>query len=310
MKKELHAVCGGSGAVGRAVIDELKLRGKEVIAVERKKEVPHTKTLHADLLDRTQAMEVLKNTTHIYLCVGLPYSNLIWKRDWPILMSNIIEASHQAGARLIFLDNIYMYGPSPLDSPFDENHTQLPPSPKGQARKEVADLLLKAHQEKRVNAVIGRSADFYGPYAKNSSLYIQFIENILKHKNPAFLGKKGVQHTFAYTVDVARALVKLALDETAYGQVWHLPVGKAITPDEVVDIINKILKTSYQVSYLPRPMLNVLKWFVPIIKEAKQMLYQFDYPYHMNDDKFRNQYPDFKVTDYQEGLSHMINSFK
>lgn len=310
MKQELHVVLGGSGAIGTAVIKALQEKGKSVRAVERKKQVKGVETVFADLLNLQDCQKSIKGATHVYLCVGLPYSSKIWLKDWPRLMQVVIEACSLEDAKLIFLDNIYMYGPAPLQVPITEEHPQDTTTKKGIARKKTANLLIEAIESKKIKALIGRSADFYGPNAVNSNLYIKFIENILKNQNPQFLGKKGFKHTFSYSLDNGRALVELALDESAYGEVWHLPVGKPITIDEVVEIINKILNSNFKVSYLPRPLLNLISLMIPIIKEAKEMIYQFDSEYLLSDRKFFNKFPNFKVTEYETGLNEMLESFK
>ncbi|MFZ8393439.1 epimerase, partial [Staphylococcus aureus] len=52
----------------------------------------------------------------VVMAVGFPYSGRIWKTAWPRAMTNLIEVCAETGARLIFADNLYMYGPqsSPL----------------------------------------------------------------------------------------------------------------------------------------------------------------------------------------------------
>ena len=50
-RKQLHIVLGGSGAVGSALIKELKANNLEVKADERTKSVEGVETLKADLLD-------------------------------------------------------------------------------------------------------------------------------------------------------------------------------------------------------------------------------------------------------------------
>ncbi len=131
--------------------------------------------------------------------------------------------------------------PSPLTVPFDENQLQNPASRKGRVRKKTTDLLLQACNSGRIKAVIGRSADFYGPGAVNSSLYSSFLQRMLDGKAPMFIGMGGVKHTYAYTGDVGKALVCLALDEACCGQVWHLPVSEPLTIEEITAKVNKIL---------------------------------------------------------------------
>jgi len=310
MNSPLHTVLGASGAVGRAVVDELLKRELPVRAVSRSLDKPDVSIVPADLLQADEAKLATEGATHVYLCVGLPYSAKVWKRDWPVLMRNLIAACAAHGARLIFLDNVYMYGPAPLQVPFDEQHPQQPVSRKGEARKATLDLLERAMQEGKVQAVIGRSADFYGPYAYNSILYISFLERMLQGKNPQVLSSTDVPHTYGDTVDVGRALVELALAEDAYGRAWHLPVNEPITIEALTELFNQQLGTELKASKVPGFLQWMLGLFVPPVREVREMLYQFEAPYVMSDRKFRERFPDFPVTGYEAGLERMVRFFK
>jgi len=309
-QNSLHTVLGASGAVGRAVIEELQERGLPLRAVSRSLDKPGVTNVPADLLDPEQAKQAIEGSTHVYLCVGLPYYAKVWKHDWPQLMQNVINACADTGARLIFLDNIYMYGPAPLEVPFDETHPQQPSSKKGEVRKQVADLLMQAHKEEKVKAVIGRSADFYGPHATNSMFYVLFLERMLKGKNPQFVGAPNTRHTFSDVVDLGRALVDLALAEDTYGQAWHLPVGRPITIEEAAEIFNQQLGTHFKVSFMPKWLRALIGVFVPALREVNEMAYQFEHPYLMSDQKFRKRFPDFEVLGYEKGFKRKIESFR
>lgn len=310
MEKQLHTVLGGHGAIGRGVISELAYRRIPFRAVERKKDVPGVKTVKADLLDLEQSIQAVKDSTHVYLCVGVPYNAKIWEVQWPLIMKNVITACEKANARLVFLDNIYMYGPTPLSVPFDENHSQNPQAKKGKTRKLITDMVLDAHQSQRIKAVIGRASDFFGPNATNSMFYSIILQRMMKNKPPQWLGKANVKHTYSYTGDVARALVALALDEKTYGQVWHTPVGKPVSIEEIIAIMNRELNTNFKVSIMPEFMFAILSIFIPILGEVKEMLYQFNEEYIMSDKKFKNHFPEFKSTNFEDGIHEMIESFK
>jgi nucleoside-diphosphate-sugar epimerase len=160
-----------------------------------------------------------------------------------------------------------------------------------------------------VQAVIGRSADFYGP-SLNSTLYISFLQNMLKGKSPQTIGTLDAPHTFAHTSDNGRALVELALDESTYGQVWHLPVSRPVTLLEVNELFNRELGTSFKLASLSTLMLSLLGLFIPSLKEIKEMLYQFESPYIMSDKKFRKHFPEFQVTRFEDGVKEMVEFFK
>lgn len=306
----LHTVLGAAGAIGQATIQALQTRSLTVKAVSRSAALPNVQNQKADLLELSQTRTAIQAASHVYLCVGLPYKTEIWARDWEIIMQNVITACSEANATLIFLDNIYMYGPAPLQVPFDESHPQNPSSQKGQARKRTADLLIQAMEVGTVKGVIGRAADIYGPKAVNSSLYISVLERMMSGKGPQLLAPLDIPHRYSNTTDIGRALVELALTEDTYGEIWHLPVGRLTSNGEMVDLLNQALGTNLKASVLPGFIRKILSLFIPPLKEVGEMLYQFQQPYDFSDAKFRTRFPDFKVSTYEAGIKAMIDSFQ
>ncbi len=216
----------------------------------------------------------------------------------------------EVDAVLIFYDNIYMYGPPPLAIPFDENNSQIPTTQKGVIRKRVADMIMDAIGTNGLKAVIGRGADYYGPYVIHSLLYFSFLERMLLGKPPLCIVKPGVKHTYANTTDCGKALVALALDESTYGQVWHLPVNEPVTIEDVVAMFNSELGTKFAASFIPKPVQKILSLVNPPLREASEMLSQSDTEYVMSFDKFKRHFREFAVTPYSRGFREMIQSFQ
>ena len=310
MNNNLHTVLGANGAVAMEVIKELQARNLPIRAVSRKPKAKGVECVSADLLKKDETIRAVEGSAYVYLCVGLPYSAEIWERDWEIVLTNVIDACEQTDARLIFLDNIYMYGPAPLPVPFDENTSQHPQTRKGKVRRRIANLFLSAMEEGRIRGLIGRSADFYGEGAIYSPFYISFLERMLKGKAPQSIAFPGVKHTYAEVGDNGRALVELALADDAYGQVWHLPVGEAVTMEEMTTMFNQTLGTSFKVRYMPGYLKNILSLFIPLLKEALEMSYQYEHEYVMSWEKFGKRFPEFKVTSYEVGVRKMVEYFK
>lgn len=250
-----------------------------------------------------QTINAVKGAAYVYLYIGIPYRSKYWLSQWPKIMENVITACEKTRATLIFFDDVYMYGPSPLKVPFDETHNQSRVSEKGFARKKTSDLLMEAHNAGRIKAVIGRSADFYGPNAVNSSFYAGFLERMLLGKSPVSLGRINVKHTYAYTLDNGRALVALALDKETYGQVWHLPASEPVTIEEAVIKINHILWTNYKVLMIPKFIQSIIGLIVPIIKEAREMIYQFNNPYIID-------FPSLKIIFLISKLLHLMKGLR
>ena len=306
----MHLVLGGSGGVGQGVVKELITRGLPVKAVERSKDVKGVETIKADLLDAGQAKQAIAGAEFVYLCIGLPYFGAYWTENWPKVMTNVVEACAATNAKLIFLDNIYMYGPAPLPVPFDENTSKEPTSVKGLARKVTEQILLDAMAAGKVKAVIGRSADFYGPAAVNTLFYSRLFTRIAAGKAPQWVGSVTARHTYSYTLDNGRALVELALDDSCYGQTWHLPVGQPIDVAQVLEMFNKEFNAQYKLAVIPRFMNIILSAFMSQLKELKEMAYEFNDEYVMSDVKFRQHFPAFQVTSYQQGIKEMVAAYK
>ncbi|MEM7184979.1 MAG: hypothetical protein AAF518_29060, partial [Spirochaetota bacterium] len=192
---------------------------------------------------------------------------------------------------------------------FDEETGQNPPSQKGLVRKEVAGLFMQKIEENKIQGLIARAPDFFGPKSYNSVLYPSFLQQMLKGKNPMTLSNMHQPHTFSYTPDIATTMIELASNEDCYGQIWHTPVLPAKTLEEYASQFNKELHTNLKLSRMPRAMMQLLKWFVPILKEVEEMNYQFEHPYHMNDEKFKKRFPSFPVTSWEKAVAEFVKSF-
>lgn len=298
--KPVHAILGASGSMGGEVMKNLLSKGINV------KSSAH-EGIDAENVD--QLTDFLFGCSHLYMCIGLPYVAELWERKWPAIMRSIILATKRTHTRVIFLDNAYMYGPPQSGVPITEEHEQKPTSAKGRARKIAADLLMRAHKKGTIKAVIARSSDFYGPRVFNTPLYASFLERMLKGLNPVTVLPQKIKHSYSFTPDNAEAMVRLALDDDAYGQVWHLPVSNPISVEEITKYFNNALSTSYTLISLPKFIIKLLAIFSAPIREYEEMKYIFESDYIFSDKKFMNRYQDFQVTSYSNGIKKMVKSF-
>lgn len=296
-----HAVLGGSGAIGRATIEAIRAQGLEARALTR----ADGDARNADALTRS-----LDGADVVYDCIGLPYDSELWMNGFPAISKALVTACEKVGSRIVYFDNVYLYGPAPLPVPFDEETSRNPPSRKGQARKTAVEIVMDAHRAGRVKATVGRAADFYGPGAVNSAFYINFLENMLKGKPPQVAMPEGPVHTYAYTLDLGRGLVELALDDGTYGEEFHLPVGPAVKVSDMAALFNDELGTSLKVSHAPDIVLRGLSLFKPLMREVYEMTYQFKSDYVMSDAKFRSRFPAFTTTSYEDGVAAMVAYFR
>ncbi|MCB1173276.1 MAG: NAD-dependent epimerase/dehydratase family protein [Leptospiraceae bacterium] len=301
-----HIVIGGGGAAALATLKALRRRNLTAISVARHKGAPDFLFTSADVLDADSLQRATDGATHIYACMGFPYRQKIWSKVWPRAIENLIAVCAQNNSQLIFLDNIYMYGPAPLQNPMREDHPQKPISRKGQIRKDVADRLLAAMQTGRINALIARAPDFYGPNVQTSVLNV-LIEGSIKAGRPIYWPKKlDHLHSLIYIDDLGEALVELATADQSnptYGQVWHLPVAdKPVSTFAALEAIRDAAGSNLPVKNMPGFLKLLLMALIADFRESAEMMYQYEADYIFASAKFKARFPDFAVTSYVDGF--------
>src|SRR5690606_9268981 len=101
-----------------------------------------------------------------------------------------------------------------------------PVSKKGMVRAELSKMIMEEVETGRLKALIARSADFYGPGIKKTSVLTEtVITSLSKGKTAYWLGRSDMKHAFTYTPDAGKATAILGNTPEAYGQVWHLPTA-------------------------------------------------------------------------------------
>jgi nucleoside-diphosphate-sugar epimerase len=305
----LITILGAGGAISNELVKLLAERKQPFRLVGRNpRMVAGATEVHAaDLSDKDQTIGAVAGSTLVYLLVGLKYDRQIWAENWPRIMANTIEACKRAGARLIFFDNVYMYGK--VVGPMTEETAFNPSSKKGEIRARIATSLINEWKSGSLTAMIARAADFYGPDAPNSVPNVLVFEPLSKKQTPSWLVNDSVPHSFTYTPDAASSLLTLAESESAWNQTWHLPTA----PDPLTGkqfIYRSADKFGIAPRYrvLNRLMLRVAGWFNPTIGESYEMLYQSDSPYIFDSSKFAAAFG-FSGTPYNEGIHVTAASF-
>jgi nucleoside-diphosphate-sugar epimerase len=265
--------------------------------------------LHAaNLLQAPEVMRAVAGSEVVYLLVGLPYRAAVWREQWPVIMRNTIQACSAHGARLVFFDNVYMYDCDRIDH-MDERTPIRPTSQKGAVRAQVAQMLMDAADAGQIEALIARSADFYGPGKQPSSVLTQTVFNRLAAGKAAqWLLSLDCRHSFTFTPDAARGVAMLGSEKDACGQVWHLPTApNPPTGRQWVEAAAHALGVEPRVQRVSRLLLNVLGWVVPDLRELKEMAYQYDRDYEFVSDKFNRRFG-FEPTAYQKGIDAIVSA--
>lgn len=298
----MHTILGAGGAIANSLAGELMARHIPIRLVSRHPSpMPGAEVLPADVTDRDQTLRAIAGSSVVYLCVGLKYDYGIWRKQWPRIFDNTIAACKETGARLLFFDNVYMYGRT--DGPMTEETPYDPSSRKGDLRARLATQLMSEVRKGHITASIARSADFYGPGTARTSVpdFLVF-QRLIKGQRAQWLVNADVPHSFTYVRDAARALAILAADDNSWNQVWHLPTaGPAITGAEFIRQAAAILQKDPRCQILPAWMVRLGGLFDRTTSELYEMLYQYAFDYRFDSSKFEKAY-DFRPTSYEDGI--------
>ncbi len=305
-----HTILGAGGSIGNALTYELLKTNKNIRLVSRSNySINGTESFKADITSFKETLNSVKNSDIVYLCVGLPYDSKIWGDLWPKIMQNSIDACKSVGAKLIFFDNVYMYGK--VNGKMVETTPYNPCSRKGEIRAKITTLLENEVKQKNLDAIIARSADLYGPYATKTSLpYILAIDKLMNGKKAQWMVDVNKLHSYSYTIDCARGLTLLSGHSECYNQIWHLPTyNPAIDGKTFIGLVAKELGVTPNYSVLKNWMIKMAGLFDKNIFESYEMLYQSEFEYYFDSTKF-NDFFNYRPIPYSEGIHETVKYLK
>lgn len=307
--KKLNVIIG-TGPLGYWIMQELADRNNEVKLINRSGNVgyklPENVTMCAcDVTDPEEVFEHCRDAVVVYHCAMPPYTK--WPEQFPPLMKGILDGVSKAGAKLVFGDNLYMYGHT-NGKELTEDLPYAATGHKGKTRALMAEMLLDAHEEGKVRVSIGRGSDFFGPQVINAAFGEMFFKPAFENKTVNLLGNIDQPHSLTYIKDFARALIVLAEEERALGKVWHVPTVKAIPIRNVIEIIEQEMGKSIKTRVAGKFLISLLGLFDPMVREVKEMLYTWEEPYVLDSSKFENEFG-LKATPLEISMKETIAWF-
>jgi nucleoside-diphosphate-sugar epimerase len=306
---ELHVVCG-TGAVGMAVMDELVQRGpRRVRMINRsgRARVPHgVEVVGGDATDEAFTREASEGASVVYFALNPPYDK--WPELFPRLQAGVLEGAANAGAKLIAMENLYMYGPTD-GRPITEDLPYAATTRKGTVRASMSKELMEAHKSGRVRVAIGRASDFFGPRALTSAAGEQVFGRAVDGKSAQVAGDPDQPHTYTYAPDIGKGLVILGEREEALGQAWHLPSPETVTTREFVEMIFEEVGKPARVQAAPKILLRALGLFNPGMRETIEMLYEFEEPFVLDDSRFKQEFGDH-ATLLREAIQRTVRWYR
>jgi nucleoside-diphosphate-sugar epimerase len=295
------AILGAGGGAGGAISAELAGRGHVVTAVTRRGDaaVPEgVRAAAADLYDPEATRRACAGADTVVLAAMPPYH--AWVGNFDRMVDAVTAAVADAGARLVFVDNLYMYGPA------DGAMTEASPehaTGKGALRRALARRIL---DDGRFPAVVGRYSDYYGPGGTNSFLHSMFFEPALAGKPMRIMLAGDQPHTWHYLPDVARGFVTLIERPDADGRVWILPAAAPLTQQQVADLVNSMLGNPVKVRRLTPGLVALAAVVSRQAREGRKIAHQFDRPWVVDASAFEAAFGTLEITDHQAAIAETL----
>jgi nucleoside-diphosphate-sugar epimerase len=296
-------VLGATGGIGRAIVTELAHRGHTVTAASRTVAThawpAGVQVLPTDLRDPVSAAAACAGADVVVMAAQIPYSG--WATELTPLVDAAVDAAAAAGARLVMVDNLYGYGFP--DAPITEASPLAATTRKGRLRAELGERLLAAHTSGRVRVTIGRFSDYYGPGGENSLLNQVGVKPAVAGKTARVFIAGDQPHTFHYLPDAARGFATLVEHPEADGRIWILPAAPAVTQDEMYNLLGEVLGRDLKVGRITPLMLRLIGLVNRELKEALEVVGQFDRPYVTDSSAFEATFGPIEVTEHREALA-------
>jgi len=301
-----HVVLG-TGAIGRAVMEELVKRGESVRMVNRSgkmDEIPAGVGIVAsDLYDPAKVKEVTKGAKVVYQAAQPNYNE--WPEKFPLLQKSIVDGLTGSGAKLVLIENLYMYGevngkPMTEDTPYNAD------TRKGRVRGEISRAAFNAHKDGRVRVTSARGGNFFGPWGMDSTMGARAFYPLMQGKPAQLIGRTDLPHSHTYVKDFGKALVILGERNEADGQAWHVPNDQPmITQSELVRMFAEEAGVEPKINSMGKLMMRIGGLFIPEAKETVEMMYEFDQPFVVDSSKFEKTFG-MKATPMREAMRETV----
>jgi nucleoside-diphosphate-sugar epimerase len=213
----LHVVFG-TGAIGMTLIEQLHASGKHVRAVNSRgnADVPEgVEVVGGDATSTDFTKKASEDASVVYFLLNPPYTK--WPEMFPPLQTAVIEGAASAEAKLVAMENLYMYAPTHGEL-LTEDLPHDAATRKGVVRAQMAKELMAVHESGKLRVAAARPSDYFGPRGLLSAMGERVFYPALAGKKAQVMGDPNLLHTYSYLPDIAKSLAILGESPEADGK--------------------------------------------------------------------------------------------
>ncbi|OGW85333.1 MAG: Vi polysaccharide biosynthesis protein VipB/TviC [Omnitrophica bacterium RIFCSPLOWO2_01_FULL_45_10] len=281
----LYLVTGGAGFIGSNIVEELVRRGEKVRVLDNfitgKREniepfLDRIELIEGDIRDKNALNEALKGVDFVLHQAALrsvaksvedPFST----NDVNIFgtLNLLVAAKEHKVKRVVYASSSSVYGDT---KKFPQKETDLtkPISPYGVSKLAAENYCVTFAKTFGLETVSLRYFNVFGPRQNPESKYSAvipiFIFKMLKGEAPVVEWDGKQSRDFTYVANVVKANLKACIVPGISGEVFNIACGSTTSVIDIVNILNKTLKTNIRPEYAPKRPGDVRKSYADIQK--------------------------------------------
>lgn len=241
-------VTGGTGFIGRYVLDRLEDRGEDVVSYDRAPAgaglPPTVRSVQGELFDLSRLAATftdqdVRRIVHAagvsdpLLSTGMPVATVAANAIGTL---NVLEAARLAGVggRVVLLSSTTVYGET--DGAFDE-HSPVRPQTPFAATKAFGDLLGQVYTHLYgLDVVSLRFSETYGPGRRLPSLLQRIIDAAVARRPLRLVEGSDEPHRLVHVEDASRAIVAALDARSPTTRIYNI-TGEQVLLAQIVAIV-------------------------------------------------------------------------
>jgi nucleoside-diphosphate-sugar epimerase len=174
-------------------------------------------------------------------------------------------------------------------------------------RAEMWRSLHDASARGELQMAVVRASDFVGPGVEGSAFGTRFFDPLRRGKPAQTMGNIDRLHSVTFVPDLGEALVRVAEDDTSWGRAWHAPCAPAVTQRRLAEIAAATIGRPGAIKSVPTWMLRGVGMFAKPVKEAIEMMYEFDTDFVVDSSAFTDHFA-MEATPLNEALAAVMHA--
>ncbi len=302
-------VLGANGGVGKVVAQAFVKSGWQVLGLVRKGQTAATGVTRvtADLFDAQgvarAAQKIAGPVDVVFNGLNAPYP--VWPTEALPLYTAAADVAQALGARQIYPGSVYNFG-SHMPPVLTPQTPFAADTVKGKIRVAIEALFSARAEAGRLKTIVIRAGDFFGAQASKSWMNALVAKDLGKGRITS-PGQYQTVHAWAFLPDLADAIVRLAEVEKTLGayEVFHFE-NHNVTARQLTEAGQEALGRKVSLGHMPRFIFSLIALFDPFMKAALEMLYLWDVPHALKDDRLKAVIGDTQKTPLEAALKTLI----